>query len=142
MDYKHTIQEEKNTKNVTSFCSYTLKIQKKKCWNKVGTNWWKRGVVQWSGTWSVNYASGLRPILFIMRYSLIITSPTKGRWMASLCQQDVIKSQQSVSNLGSLSGLRPFLMADHSCSLFWQASKAPGSLVSMAQMYQKRMPKA
>ncbi len=29
MDYKHTIQEEKSTKNATSFCSYTLKKNKK-----------------------------------------------------------------------------------------------------------------
>ncbi len=29
MDYKHTMQEEKNTKNATSFCCYTLKSKKK-----------------------------------------------------------------------------------------------------------------
>ena len=53
------------------------KQKKQSAGKNVGTNWWKGGVVQWSGTWSVNYASGLRPILFIMRWSIIITSPPK-----------------------------------------------------------------
>ena len=62
--------------------------------------------------------------------------------MGSPSQHDDISSQQSVSNLRSFSGRNPFRTDVHSCSLFWQASKAPGNFVSLAQMYQKRMPKA
>ena len=72
----------------------------------------------------------------------MITSPTSGLCSGSPCQHDIMRPQQSVSNLGSLLGLSPLRTADQSCSLLLQASKAPGSLVSLAQMYQKRMPKA
>ena len=86
--------------------------------------------------------SGRLPMRFIIKCILKATSPIRGLCSGSPCQQVVITSQQSVSNLGNLSGLRPFRTAVQSCSLFWQASKAPGNFVSLAQMYQKRIPKA